>query len=64
MPWRSAPSRPPARKRADTPYHFALATRDKVSVKASTLLGHPTIWIPRAGKSALNLLRLTLLGEL
>ncbi|MEX0677850.1 MAG: hypothetical protein WD063_12285 [Pirellulales bacterium] len=34
-----------------------------VTVKASSLVGHPSIWIPRAGKSALNLLRLTLLGE-
>ncbi len=48
---------------ADVPFHFALAGPDKVTVKAASLLGHPSIWIPRAGKAALNLLRLTLLGE-
>ncbi len=47
----------------ETPYYFALATPDKVTVKASTLAGHPSIWIPRAAKAALNLLRLELLGE-
>jgi nicotinamide-nucleotide amidase len=47
----------------DTPFYFSLATRDKVTVKASSMLGHKSIWIPRSGKAALNLLRLTLLGE-
>jgi nicotinamide-nucleotide amidase len=46
------------------PYHFALATPEKTIVKSSTLAGHPSIWTPRAVKSALNLLRLVLLGEL
>jgi nicotinamide-nucleotide amidase len=45
-----------------TPYHFALATPERVIVKASTLVGHSAIWIPRAAKAALNLLRLELLG--
>lgn len=49
---------------AETPYHFALATPDKTTVKAASLAGHPSIWTPRAAKSALNLLRLTLLGEM
>ncbi len=44
------------------PYHFALATPEKVVVKASTMAGHNSIWIPRAAKAALNLLRLELLG--
>ena len=48
---------------SDRTYYFALATPDKTTVKASTLVGHPSIWIPRAAKGALNLLRLTLLGE-
>lgn len=46
----------------EIPYYFALATPEKVMVKASTLAGHPSIWIPRAAKSALNLLRLELQG--
>jgi nicotinamide-nucleotide amidase len=45
------------------PFHFALATPQRILVKASSLIGHPTIWQPRAAKAALNLLRLTLLGE-
>jgi len=45
-------------------YHFSLASAEKVTVKASSLAGHPSIWIPRASKAALNLLRLTLLGEI
>ena len=44
------------------PYYFGLATPGKVIVKASTLAGHSSIWTPRAAKSALNLLRLQLLG--
>ncbi len=47
----------------DVPYYFALATPQKVTVKASSLAGHPSIWTPRAAKAALNLLRLTLLGQ-
>jgi hypothetical protein len=45
------------------PFHFALATPQRIVIKASSLIGHPTIWQPRAAKAALNLLRLTLLGE-
>jgi competence/damage-inducible protein CinA-like protein len=48
----------------DIPFHFSLATPQRVMVKASSLLGHPSIWTPRAGKMAMNLLRLVLLGEL
>ncbi len=48
----------------DVPFYFSLATPDKVTTKASALVGHPSIWTPRAGKAALNLLRLTLLGEM
>ena len=48
----------------DVPFHFALAGPDKVTVKASNMYGHSSIWVPRAGKAALNLLRLTLLGEM
>ncbi len=47
----------------EVPFHFALATADKVTVKASSLIGHAAIWQPRAAKAALNLLRLTLLGQ-
>ncbi len=46
----------------DLPYYFSLATPEKVTVKASTLYGHSSIWTPRAAKAALNLLRLHLLG--
>jgi nicotinamide-nucleotide amidase len=46
----------------DVPFHFSLATADKATVKASSLIGHPSIWTPRAAKMALNLLRLTLLA--
>jgi hypothetical protein len=46
------------------PYHFSLATPERVIVKAATLAGHPSIWTPRAAKMALNLLRLVLLGQL
>ena len=56
---------PPAGTPAgEVPYYFALATPEKVIVKASNLAGHGSIWIPRAAKAALNLLRLELLGEL
>lgn len=48
----------------DRPFHFALASEAGVVVKASALVGHPTIWKPRAAKAALNLLRLTMLGVL
>lgn len=47
--------------REATPYHFALATQDKVIVIPSTLVSHESIWKPRAAKQALNLLRLHLL---
>jgi len=48
----------------EIPYYFALATPEKVILKASTLAGHPSIWIPRAAKAALNLLRLELIGAI
>ena len=48
----------------DVPFHFSLASADRVTTKASSLVGHPSIWTPRSGKAALNLLRLTLLGKL
>jgi nicotinamide-nucleotide amidase len=48
----------------DAPFYFSLATPDKTTVKAATLVGHATIWTPRATKAALNLLRLTLLGQM
>lgn len=57
------PFPPEGANNPEIPYYFSLATPKKVTVKASSLIGHPSIWIPRAGKSALNLLRLTLLGE-
>jgi nicotinamide-nucleotide amidase len=49
---------------SDSPYHFALATPEKVIIKSSNMAGHNSIWIPRAAKSALNLLRLELVGAL
>ena len=54
------------RRRAarDRRFISAWRRREGDDVKASSLLGHPSIWIPRAGKAALNLLRLTLLGEI
>jgi nicotinamide mononucleotide (NMN) deamidase PncC len=48
----------------EIPFHFALATPERVIVKASSLFGHPSIWTPRAAKMAMNLLRLALLREL
>jgi nicotinamide-nucleotide amidase len=42
-------------------FHYALATRDGIVTRSSLQVGHPSIWKPRAAKSALNLLRLTLL---
>ncbi|MBI3837792.1 MAG: CinA family nicotinamide mononucleotide deamidase-related protein [Planctomycetia bacterium] len=48
----------------EVPFYFSLAAPHKVTTKASSLVGHPAIWTPRAGKAALNLLRLTLLGEM
>ena len=51
-------------QRPDNVFHFALATPEKVTVKSSTFLGHKSIWVPRGAKGALNLLRLTLLGEM
>ncbi len=51
-------------QQSETPFHFALATRERTIVKASSLIGHPSIWTPRAAKATLNLLRLTLLGEI
>ncbi len=53
-----------AAQNPEVPFYFSLATPDKVTTKASALVGHPSIWTPRAGKAALNLLRLTLLGEM
>jgi len=54
----------PADRKPDTPYHFALATPERTIVKASNLFGHNSIWLPRAAKAALNLLRLEMLGAL
>lgn len=51
------------RRDPEVPYFFALATPEKVTVKASSLFGHPSIWTPRAAKAALNLLRLVLMGQ-
>jgi nicotinamide-nucleotide amidase len=48
----------------EIPFHFALATPEKVTVKAASMIGHRSIWTPRAAKAALNLLRLTLLGRI
>ena len=44
-------------------YFFALAMPEKVMVRSSTLASHPSIWIPRAAKQALNLLRLELIDR-
>ncbi len=52
-----------AKTNPDSPFHFALAGPEKVTVKATGMLGHTSIWIPRSAKAALNLLRLTRLGE-
>lgn len=43
-------------------YYFALASRDGVVTRSSPFAVHPAIVKPRAGKQALNLLRLQLLG--
>jgi competence/damage-inducible protein CinA-like protein len=58
------PFPPDGASNPELPYYFALAAPDNVTVKASSLIGHPSIWIPRAGKMALNLLRLHLHGEI
>jgi nicotinamide-nucleotide amidase len=58
------PFPPEGANNPEVPYHFSLATPERVVVKASTLAGHPSIWTPRAAKMALNLLRLVLVGEL
>ncbi|HVX15152.1 MAG TPA: CinA family nicotinamide mononucleotide deamidase-related protein [Pirellulales bacterium] len=44
-------------------YFFALASRGGVIVRSSPFAAHPAILVPRAGKQALNLLRLALLKE-
>lgn len=44
-------------------YYFALASRDGVVTRSSPFAVHPAIVKPRAGKQALNLLRLQLLGS-
>lgn len=58
------PFPPEGASNPEIPFYFALATPDKVTVKASSLVGHPSTWTPRAAKMALNLLRLTLLGKM
>jgi nicotinamide-nucleotide amidase len=58
------PFQPGSDVQPELPYHFALATPDKVTVKTSSQIGHRSIWIPRAAKGAMNLLRLTMLGEM
>ena len=42
-------------------YFLALATADNTMSMGMTLGGHPAIWLPRAAKQALNMLRLHLL---
>lgn len=44
-------------------YYLALASPANAISIAMTLGGHPSIWLPRAGKQALNMLRLRLLHE-
>jgi nicotinamide-nucleotide amidase len=58
------PFPPEGARNPENPFYFSLATPSKVTVKASSLVGHASIWTPRAAKAALNLLRLTLLGEI
>jgi nicotinamide-nucleotide amidase len=58
------PFPPDAGANPEAPHYFSLAAPAKITTKASSLFGHPSIWQPRAAKAALNLLRLTLLGEL
>lgn len=58
------PFPPEAAGNPEVPFHFSLATPEQVIVKASSLVGHPSIWTPRAAKMAMNLLRLVLLGEM
>lgn len=52
----SAASEPPA-------YHYALACPENVLTRSSALAVHPAIIKPRAGKQALNLLRIELLRQ-
>ncbi|HEX7380453.1 MAG TPA: CinA family nicotinamide mononucleotide deamidase-related protein [Pirellulales bacterium] len=56
---------PPLEPAATEPavYYFALASRDGVVTRSSPFAVHPAIVKPRAGKQALNLLRLQLLGS-
>ncbi|HEX3726337.1 MAG TPA: CinA family nicotinamide mononucleotide deamidase-related protein [Pirellulales bacterium] len=58
------PFPPEGTKTPELPFYFALSTADKTIVKASSLIGHESIWVPRAAKATLNLLRLALLGEI
>jgi nicotinamide-nucleotide amidase len=58
------PFPPEGAQNPEIPFYFSLATPSKVTVKASSLVGHASIWTPRAAKAAMNLLRLTLLGEM
>jgi nicotinamide-nucleotide amidase len=58
------PFPPESSQNPERPFYFSLATPEKTTVKASSLVGHPSIWIPRAAKGALNLLRLTLAGAM
>jgi nicotinamide-nucleotide amidase len=58
------PFPPEGANNPEVPFHFALATPERVIVKASSLVGHPSIWTPRAAKLAMNLLRLVLAGEI
>lgn len=44
-----------------TVYYFALASQEGAIIRSSPFAAHPAIWKPRAGKQALNLLRLQLL---
>jgi nicotinamide mononucleotide (NMN) deamidase PncC len=56
---------PPFEPQAAEPasYFFALASRSAVVVRSSPFAAHPAILVPRAGKQALNLLRLALLKD-
>ena len=43
---------------------LALATPDGTRAKLASLAAHPEIVVPRAAKTALNMVRLAMLGEL
>lgn len=53
---------PPENLNPPASFHYALASNDGVDAKSTPYTGHPEILRPRAGKQALNLLRMALLG--